>query len=237
MSALLEVQSLSAGYGAITVLRELSWSIEAGEVVAWLGANGAGKTTLLRALSGMIPTSGVVRLGGQALSGLSPDRIAQRGVAHVPEGRGTFAHLSVDENLRLGAWLRRDRAGVEADRERLFGYFPRLKERLAQQAGTLSGGEQQMLAIARALLLRPRVLLLDEPSFGLSPRLVNELFEVLGQIRTSEHVAMLVVEQNARVALELADTAVLLESGRIAAAGTAAAMRGDPRIQRAYLGD
>jgi branched-chain amino acid transport system ATP-binding protein len=237
MSALLEVQSLSAGYGAITVLRELSWSIEAGEVVAWLGANGAGKTTLLRALSGMIPTSGVVRLAGQALSGLSPDRIAQRGVAHVPEGRGTFAHLSVDENLRLGAWLRRDRAGVEADRERLFGYFPRLKERLAQQAGTLSGGEQQMLAIARALLLRPRVLLLDEPSFGLSPRLVNELFEVLGQIRTSEHVAMLVVEQNARVALELADTAVLLESGRIAAAGTAAAMRGDPRIQRAYLGD
>ncbi len=237
MSALVEVQSLSAGYGAITVLHDVSCTIAAGEVVACLGANGAGKTTLLRALSGMIPASGVVRLAGQTVSGLSPERIAQQGVAHVPEGRGTFAHLSVDENLRLGAWLRRDRAGVEADRERLFGYFPRLKERLAQQAGTLSGGEQQMLAIARALLLRPRVLLLDEPSFGLSPRLVNELFDVLGLIRADEHVAMLVVEQNAQVALQLADAAIVLESGRIAATGTAAAMRGDPRIQRAYLGD
>lgn len=237
MSALLEVQTLSAGYGAITVLHELSWSIAAGEVVACLGANGAGKSTMLRALSGMISSSGIIRLAGQTLSGLSPDRIAQQGVAHVPEGRGTFAHLSVDENLRLGAWLRRDREGVEADRERLFGYFPRLKERLTQQAGTLSGGEQQMLAISRALLLRPRLLLLDEPSFGLSPRLVDELFDVLGQIRANERVAMLVVEQNARVALALADTALLLESGRIAAAGSAAAMLEDPRIQRAYLGD
>ncbi len=237
MSALFEIENLSAGYGAISVLNGLSLSVAAGSVAALLGANGAGKTTLLRAASGMIACRGTMRLAGHSLTGLSPDRIAQRGVAHVPEGRGTFTHLTVDENLQLGAWLRRDRSGVQADRERVFGYFPRLKERLAQQAGTLSGGEQQMLAIARALMLKPRLLLLDEPSFGLAPRLVDELFDALGSIRKSEGVAMLVVEQNAQVALELADHAYLLENGRIAAEGTAAELGGDPRIQRAYLGE
>ena len=237
MSALFEIDRLSAGYGPITVLHDLSLSVAAGEAAALLGANGSGKTTLLRAVSGLIPCRGTLHLAGEPLSGLSPDRIAQRGIAHVPEGRGTFTHLSVDENLQLGAWLRRDRAGVRADRERVFGYFPRLKERLAQQAGTLSGGEQQMLAIARALLLRPRLLLLDEPSFGLAPRLADEVFDALATLRAAESVAILIVEQNAHAALALADTAYLLEHGRIVSSGTAAALRQHPQIQRAYLGD
>ena len=237
VSALLAIENLFAGYRDITVLRDITLSIEAGQVVALLGANGAGKTTLLRAVSGLVESAGGIRLDGRPLSGLPPESIAQRGVAHVPEGRGTFAHLTVDENLQLGAWLRRDRVGITADRERMFQRFPRLKERLRQQAGTLSGGEQQMLAIARALMSRPKLLLLDEPSFGLAPRLVSELFEALATLRNEEQMAMLVVEQNAHVALELADSAYLLEAGRLVAGGSAQALRDDPRVQRAYLGD
>ena len=237
MTPLLAIERLCAGYGAITVLRNVSLSVAAGEVGALLGANGAGKTTLLRAVSGMIQSTGTIRLEQQSLSGLPTEAIAKRGVAHVPEGRGTFAHLSVDENLQLGAWLRRDRAGIACDRERMFQHFPRLKERLRQQAGTLSGGEQQMLAIARALMSRPRLLLLDEPSFGLAPRLVDELFVALAQIRAEEQVAMLLVEQNAHAALEFSDHAYLLEAGELAAHGSARALRGDARVQRAYLGE
>lgn len=237
VSALLAIENLFAGYRDITVLRDITLSIEAGQVVALLGANGAGKTTLLRAVSGLVESAGGIRLDGRPLSGLPPESIAQRGVAHVPEGRGTFAHLSVDENLQLGAWLRRDRVGITADRERMFQRFPRLKERLRQQAGTLSGGEQQMLAIARALMSRPKLLLLDEPSFGLAPKLVSELFEALATLRNEEQMAMLVVEQNAHVALELADSAYLLEAGRLVTGGSAQALRDDPRVQRAYLGD
>ena len=237
MTMLLEVEQLSAGYGDISILRKISLSIRSGQVVALLGANGAGKTTTLRAVSGMLKVSGRVRLQGADVAGLPPERIAGLGVAHVPEGRGTFSHLSVDENLRLGAWLRRDRAGIDADRERMFGHFPRLKERLTQQAGTLSGGEQQMLAIARALMLKPRLLLLDEPSFGLAPRLVDQLFDALQVIREQEQVSMLVVEQNAHAALALADTAYLLEQGTIVDSGPAADLRSDQRVRRAYLGD
>ncbi len=237
MTLLLQVEQLSAGYGDISILRNINLSIRSGEVVALLGANGAGKTTTLRAVSGMLKVSGRVRLQGADVAGLPPERIAGLGVAHVPEGRGTFSHLSVDENLRLGAWLRRDRAGIDADRERMFGHFPRLKERLTQQAGTLSGGEQQMLAIARALMLKPRLLLLDEPSFGLAPRLVDQLFDTLQVIREQEQVSMLVVEQNAHAALALADTAYLLEQGTIVDSGPAADLRSDQRVRRAYLGD
>jgi len=236
MTPLLEIERLCAGYGAITVLRDVSLSVAAGQVAALLGANGAGKTTLLRAVSGMIPSTGAIRMEQHLLSGLPTEAIAQRGVAHVPEGRGTFAHLSVDENLQLGAWLRRDRAGIARDRERMFQHFPRLKERLRQQAGTLSGGEQQMLAIARALMSRPRLLLLDEPSFGLAPILVDELFVALARIRSEEQVAMLLVEQNAHAALEFSDHAYLLEAGELATHGSAQALRGDARVQRAYLG-
>ena len=237
VSALLAIENLFAGYRDITVLRDITLSIEAGQVVALLGANGAGKTTLLRAVSGLVESTGITRLDGRPLSGLPPESIAQRGIAHVPEGRGTFAHLTVDENLQLGAWVRRDRTGITADRERMFQHFPRLKERLRQQAGTLSGGEQQMLAIARALMSRPRLLLLDEPSFGLAPKLVSELFEALATLRNEEQMAMLVVEQNAHVALDLADSAYLLEAGRLVTSGSAQALRDDPRVQRAYLGD
>jgi branched-chain amino acid transport system ATP-binding protein len=237
MTLLLQVEQLSAGYGDISILRNINLSIRSGEVVALLGANGAGKTTTLRAVSGMLKVSGRVRLQGADIAGLPPERIAGLGVAHVPEGRGTFSHLSVDENLRLGAWLRRDRAGIDADRERMFGHFPRLKERLTQQAGTLSGGEQQMLAIARALMLKPRLMLLDEPSFGLAPRLVDQLFDALQVIREQEQVSMLVVEQNAHAALALADTAYLLEQGTIVDSGPAADLRSDQRVRRAYLGD
>ena len=237
MTLLLQVEQLSAGYGDISILRKISLSIRSGQVVALLGANGAGKTTTLRAVSGMLKISGRIRLQGADIAGLPPERIAGLGVAHVPEGRGTFSHLSVDENLRLGAWLRRDRAGIDADRERMFGHFPRLKERLGQQAGTLSGGEQQMLAIARALMLKPRLLLLDEPSFGLAPRLVDQLFDALQVIREQEQVSMLVVEQNAQAALALADTAYLLEQGTIVDSGPAADLRSDERVRRAYLGD
>ncbi len=237
MSAILEIENLDAAYGETKALRQVSLAIEAGGVTALLGANGAGKTTLLRAICNMmVRSSGTIRFLGTSITGRATEEIARLGIAHVPDGRGTFTHLTVEENLRLGAYRRRDRAGIAADFERAFGYFPRLKERRQQQAGTLSGGEQQMLAIARALMMRPKLLLLDEPSFGLAPLIVQEIFQILGAINEEEKTSILLVEQNASLALELADHAYLLETGQIVMGGEAAVIGGNPSVRRAYLG-
>jgi len=236
MAALLEAEGLTAGYGATAVLHGLDFAVEERGVTALLGANGAGKTTTLRAVSGMVRTGGSIRFAGERLDGLATEEIARRGVAHVPDGRGTFMELTVEENMRLGAYTRSDRAEVEADFERVFGYFPRLRQRFRQQAGTLSGGEQQMLAISRALLLRPRLLLLDEPSFGLAPLVVQEIFAIMRRIREEQGVGILLVEQNASLALDFADRAYLLETGRIVMSGPAADIRQDEAIRRSYLG-
>jgi len=236
MVALLEAEGLTAGYGQTAVLHGIDFAVQERGVSALLGANGAGKTTTLRAVCGMVRTGGQVRLADERLNGLATEEIARRGVAHVPDGRGTFMELTVEENMRLGAYTRRDREGVEADFERVFGYFPRLRQRFRQQAGTLSGGEQQMLAISRALLLRPRLLLLDEPSFGLAPLVVQEIFAIMRRIREEQGVGILLVEQNASLALEFADRAYLLETGRIVVAGPAEEIRRDESVRRSYLG-
>ncbi len=237
MPALLETRGLHAGYGETRVLHGIDFSVEQGGVTALLGANGAGKTTTLRAICGMIRTTGgEILLADERIDGKATEDIVQRGVAHVPDGRGTFVELTVEENLRLGAFVRNDRAGVAEDFERMFGYFPRLRERFRQQAGTLSGGEQQMLAIARALLLRPKLLLLDEPSFGLAPLIVQEIFSIMHRIRADEGVSILLVEQNASLALDIAEQAYLLETGRIVISGLAAEIRRDDSIRRSYLG-
>ena len=232
---LLDVSGLRAGYGPVTVLHGIDLSVEAGGITALLGANGAGKTTTLRALSGMVRTAGRVLLDGVAIGGSKPEQVARRGVAHVPDGRGTLMELTVEENLRLGAYTR-PKKELPAGLERVFGYFPRLKQRLRQQAGTLSGGEQQMLAIGRALLLRPRLLLLDEPSFGLAPLIVREIFGIMRRVNQEDGVSILLVEQNASLALDVADHACLLETGRIVASGPAEALRRDEAIRRSYLG-
>jgi branched-chain amino acid transport system ATP-binding protein len=235
MPALLEAKGLHAAYGETKVLHGIDFSVEDGGVTALLGANGAGKTTTLRAICGMVRTQGDIVLGGETIAGMATEDIVRRGVAHVPDGRGTFMELTVEENMRLGAYTRKD-GGVEADFERMFGYFPRLKERFRQQAGTLSGGEQQMLAITRALLLRPRLLLLDEPSFGLAPLIVKEIFNIMHRIRQEERVSILLVEQNASLALAFAEDAYLLETGRIVVSGKAADISKDESIRRSYLG-
>ena len=236
MSKVLDVRGLHAFYGATHVLHGIDFAVEEGGITTILGANGAGKTTTLRAVCGMVKTRGEVQFGGARIDGRATESIVRLGVAHVPDGRGTFVNLTVEENLRLGAYTRRDKAEVAADFERMFGYFPRLKERRRQQAGTLSGGEQQMLAVSRALMLRPRLLLLDEPSFGLAPRIVQELFEIFRAINQQDRVSMLLVEQNASLALKLADQAYLLETGRVVISGTAEAIRSDEAIRRSYLG-
>jgi branched-chain amino acid transport system ATP-binding protein len=207
-----------------------------GSITTLLGANGAGKTTTLRALCGMVKTEGDVAFAGRRINGSATEDIARLGIAHVPDGRGTFAQLSTEENLRLGAYTRKDKARVHEDLERMYGYFPRLKERRRQQAGTLSGGEQQMLAVSRALMLRPKLLLLDEPSFGLAPLVVQELFRILRTINETERVSMLVVEQNAALALSVADHAYVLETGRIVLSGTAQDVKNDEAVRRSYLG-
>jgi branched-chain amino acid transport system ATP-binding protein len=234
--ALLEARALSAAYGHTRVLHGLDFSLESGSITALLGANGAGKTTTLRALCAMVRTEGEIRFSGEPIERRPTEEIVRLGVAHVPDGRGTFALLSTEENLRLGAYTRKDRAAVQADLERVYGYFPRLRERRRQQAGTLSGGEQQMLAISRALMLAPKLMLLDEPSFGLAPLLVAELFDILRRINQAEGVSMLLVEQNAAMALELADTAYLLETGRVVLSGSARELKSDDSIRKAYLG-
>ncbi|HEX9395448.1 MAG TPA: ABC transporter ATP-binding protein [Burkholderiales bacterium] len=233
---LLEVKNLHAGYGQTQVLHAMDFTLEKGSITALLGANGAGKTTTLRAVCAMVKTRGEIRFDGRRIDGESTEDIVRLGVAHVPDGRGTFLHLNTEENLRLGAYTRRGRAAIESDLERVFGYFPRLRERRRQQAGTLSGGEQQMLAVSRALMLRPKLMLLDEPSFGLAPLLVRELFAILREIRSHEGVSMLLVEQNAAMALELADQAYLIETGRVVLSGTAASLQRDDAVRKSYLG-
>ena len=234
--SLLEVSDLEAGYGPVTVLRGVSFSVDEGRIVTVLGPNGAGKTTTLRAISGTIRRSGTIRFGGEDVSRHSPEKLARRSVAHVPEGRGTFTGLTVEENLRVGAYPRRDKGAVAEDMKRCFGHFPRLEERRAQHAGSLSGGEQQMLAIARALMLRPRLMLLDEPSLGLAPKLTRELFKILERIAREDGVTLLLVEQNANLVLQFADDAHVLEAGRIVLSGTADEIRADEGIRRSYLG-
>ncbi|MDM0028767.1 ABC transporter ATP-binding protein [Variovorax saccharolyticus] len=237
MPMLLEVEGLHAAYGASRVLHGIDLSMRAGSVTALLGANGAGKTTTLRALCQMaVRTTGTIRIGGERADGRPTERIVRLGVAHVPDGRGTFLALSTEENLRLGAYGRRDRAGVAEDFERVYGYFPRLGERSGQQAGTLSGGEQQMLAIGRALMSRPRLLLLDEPSFGLAPLVVRDIFEIMRRINAEQGVSILLVEQNAALALDIADSVYLMESGRIVLHGTPQEVRGNDAVRRVYLG-
>ncbi len=236
MAALLEVGDLHAAYGTTRVLHGISFSLEEGSITALLGANGAGKTTTLRALCGMVDTQGQVSYAGSRIEGKSTEDIVRLGIAHVPDGRGTFVNLSTEENLRLGAYVRKDRKAVEDDFERIYTYFPRLKERRHQQAGTLSGGEQQMLAVSRALMLRPRLLLLDEPSFGLAPLIVREIFGIMRTINQSEKVSILLVEQNAAMALDLADRAYVIETGRVVLSGTSSEIKQDEAVRRSYLG-
>ncbi|MDB5680211.1 MAG: transporter related protein [Sphingomonas bacterium] len=233
---LLSVQSLHAGYGPVSVLHGIDLSIAEGEVCVVLGANGAGKTTALRALSGLIARTGNIRFAGKSIAHWSPDVIARAGLGHVPQGRGTFTDLSVDDNLRLGGVLRRDKAALSRDRDLVLDLFPRLVERLKQPAGLLSGGEQQMLAIARAILGAPRLLLLDEPSLGLSPILTAQVFAALARLREQRALTMLIVEQNAELSLGIADRGYVLEAGLIVGQGDAAHLMADDQIRRAYLG-
>jgi len=236
MSKLLEARKLCAYYGPTQVLFDIDFSLEPGHITAILGANGAGKTTTLRAICQMVRTSGNLEFSGQQLVGKATENVVRMGVAHVPDGRGTFTSLSVDDNLKLGAYVRGDRAEVARDLEKAYARFPRLAERRNQQAGTLSGGEQQMLAISRALMLRPKLLLLDEPSFGLAPLIVAEIFRIMRKINEEDGVSMLVVEQNASLALDLAHHAYLLETGRVALSGPAEEIKRDESVRRAYLG-
>ena len=235
-ASILEAKGLVAFYGPAQALFGVDFEVEEGGATALLGANGAGKTTTLRALSGLIRRNGDIRFRGQSIGALTTEDVARLGIAHVPDGRGTFVDLTVEENLRLGAYVRSDKEGVRQDFDRVFALFPRLAERRRQQAGTLSGGEQQMLAISRALLMRPRLLMLDEPSFGLAPLVVAEIFRVLGAINRDEGVSLLIVEQNASLALDLADRAVLIETGRVALSGPSESIRSDEAVRRAYLG-
>jgi len=233
MTALLELVDVEARYGAVQALRGVSLEVAEGEIVAVLGANGAGKTTTLRAISGTVRRSGSIRLAGKQLRG-GPESAARAGVAHVPEGRGTFSELSVLENLRLGAYTRRGPVAAEIDR--VAQWFPWLVERGGQQAGTLSGGEQQMLALARALMVRPRLLLLDEPSLGLAPLIVREIFRIVRELNEREGLTVLVVEQDARIALAAAHRAYVLEVGEVKVTGTSADLRGNESVRKSYLG-
>ena len=238
MTNLLEVRDLHARYGNTQVLHGLNLDVAQGQVTALLGANGAGKTTTLRALCQlMVQTTGSIKLAGEALDTRNTEQIARAGVGHVPDGRGTFMALTTEENLRLGAFSRASREGMADDMEKVYQYFPRLRERHAQQAGTLSGGEQQMLAIGRALMGRPRLLLLDEPSFGLAPLVVKDIFAIMRRINQEQKVSILLVEQNAKLALDIADTAYLLETGRVVLSGPSSDMRSNDAVRRAYLGE
>jgi branched-chain amino acid transport system ATP-binding protein len=234
MAPILELHRLKAFYGQSEVVHGIDVAVEEGGMTVLLGANGAGKTTTLRAICGMVRSEGEIRFAGQQFARRTTEQIAGLGVAHVPEGRGTFMALTVEENLRLGGYTRAGRP--DADMQRMYGYFPILAARQHQQAGSLSGGEQQMLAIARALMMGPRLLVLDEPSFGLAPRIVEEIFNIVDRIRREERVSVLLVEQNASLALELADHAYLLETGYVVTSGSAKALADDPQIRRSYLG-
>jgi branched-chain amino acid transport system ATP-binding protein len=234
--SLLELEDVRARYGPVQALHGVSLTVGEGEAVAVLGANGAGKTTTLRAVSGTVRRSGRIVFAGRNISRRAPEAVARTGIAHVPEGRGTLTELSVRENLRIGAYVRRDRNAVAEDERRVLGYFPQLADRGRQRAGTLSGGEQQMLALARALMLRPRLLLLDEPSLGLAPLVVAEIFRIVRELNEEEGLAVLVVEQNAANALEASSRAYVLEVGRVAVEGPSADLRRDESVRKSYLG-
>jgi branched-chain amino acid transport system ATP-binding protein len=233
---LLELDDVVAGYGAIEALHGVSLTVEEGEIVTVLGPNGAGKTTMLRAVSGAVRRSGEIVFAGRKVARSGPERVARLGVAHVPEGRGIYTELSVRDNLRMGAYRRRDRTGVKRDLERVVGYFPWMGPRSRQRAGTLSGGEQQMLAVGRALMSRPRLLLLDEPSLGLAPIVAAEIFRIVNALNGEEGVSVLLVEQNARAALEIAARGYVLEAGRVAMEGDSDSLRANESMQRVYLG-
>jgi branched-chain amino acid transport system ATP-binding protein len=236
MAALLELTEVNAGYGPTAVLHGISLSVQEGEIVSMLGANGAGKTTTLRAITGGVRWSGNIRFAGKSLSGMHTEDIVRSGIAHVPEGRGILTELTVEENLKLGAHLRRDGAAVRKDYDRIFEYFPVLRDRRRLSASTLSGGEQQMLALARALLMRPKLMLLDEPSLGLAPMIVRAIFEIIRTINQLDRVTVLLVEQNARLALEMSSHAYVLEVGRVAIRGTSDELKGNESVRRSYLG-
>jgi branched-chain amino acid transport system ATP-binding protein len=236
VGAILEVEKLEAFYGRTQALHGVSFAMEEGGITTVLGANGAGKTTTLRAISAMVRTKGSIRFAGAPIEGKATEQIVGMGIAHVPEGRGTFVDLTVEENLRIGMYARRDKRHVARDTERVLELFPILAQRRKQNAGTLSGGEQQMLAVARALMLGPRLLLLDEPSLGLAPLVVREIFRILRAINEESRVSILLVEQNASIALDLADHVFLLETGRVVLAGTSDVLRRDDAIRRSYLG-
>ena len=233
---LLELDGVEARYGPVKALHGVSLSLGEGEVAAVLGANGAGKTTTLRAISGTVRRSGRIVFGGKSISRGSPDAVARLGIAHVPEGRGTLSDLSVGENLRLGAYVRRDRKAIREDERHVLAHFPWLEGRRDQRAGTLSGGEQQQLALARALMLRPRLVLLDEPSLGLAPIVVAEIFRIVSELNEREGLTVLVVEQNANLALEASSRAYVLEAGRVALDGPSAELRRNESVRRTYLG-
>jgi branched-chain amino acid transport system ATP-binding protein len=233
---LLEVHDLKAYYGQNQALHGVSFALEQGGITTLLGANGAGKTTTLCALCGMVRTEGTIRFDGRSIAGKATEGIVRLGVGHVPEGRGTFTNLTVQENLRVAAYTRADNGAVQRDLDMVFEYFPILKARLTQQAGTLSGGEQQMLAISRALMLGPRLMLLDEPSFGLAPLIVQEIFRIMRRINSEAKVSMLLVEQNAALALDLAEHAYVLETGRVVMSGKADVVKSDEAIRKSYLG-
>jgi branched-chain amino acid transport system ATP-binding protein len=234
--AMLEIKGLNVHYGAIHALQGVDVAVEPGQIVTLIGCNGAGKSTTLRAISGLVrPSGGSIRFEGRSIGGLPPHEIVRLGIVHAPEGRGIFANMTVQENLELGAFARSDRAGIARDRERALELFPRLRERLRQSAGTLSGGEQQMLAIARALLARPRLLLLDEPSLGLAPQVVRTIFSIIREINRAG-TTILLVEQNAHMALAIAQVGYVLEVGRIKMSGEARRLENDDEVRKAYLG-
>ena len=233
--SLLELRDVSGGYGQSKVLHDIDLVVEPGHVAVVLGANGAGKTTTLRAISGVIPVQGEIRFDGMSIVGKSPEAVSRLGIAHVPQGRGTFSELSVEDNLRIGAINRKDK-DVRRDLQRWYEMFPRLGERRSQEAGSMSGGEQQMLALARAMMSRPRLLLLDEPSLGLAPLVTRELFDRLGDLNREEGLSILVVEQNANLALDIGHWGYVLETGRVAVQGPAHELHDDEAVRKAYLG-